>query len=159
MNRLSQVDEPSPEGNTVAYVWWPAFHAILNGTTAILLALGFYFIHHGHVRAHQRCMHTAFACSVVFFISYLIYHSVVGTTRFTHGGWIRPVYFTILITHTLLAVAVVPLSILVLIRGLRRQWTHHRALARWTWPVWMYVAITGVLIYLILYQWFPPVSG
>ncbi|MCS7312067.1 MAG: DUF420 domain-containing protein [Acidobacteria bacterium] len=133
-------------------VWWPAFHAVLNGTTAVLLAAGRYFIHRRQVRAHRRCMHAAFGLSVLFFASYLVYHSLVGTTRFGHGGWLRVAYLTVLTTHTVLAVAVVPLAVMVLVWGLRRQWSPHRALARWAWPIWLYVVVTGVVIYFMLYR-------
>jgi putative membrane protein len=133
-------------------VWWPTFHAVLNGTTAVLLMAGRYFVRRGRIRAHRWCMHTAFGLSVLFFGSYLIYHSLVGTTRFGRGGWLRTLYLTVLATHTALAVAVVPLAVVVLVRGLRRQWPRHRALARWAWPIWLYVAVTGVLIYFMLYR-------
>lgn len=97
----------------------------------------------------------AMAASVLFLVSYLIYHSQVGTTRFAGTGWVRPVYFTILISHTVLAAVIVPMAIVTLYRALLKDFQRHRAVARWLLPIWLYVSATGVLIYLMLYHWFP----
>jgi len=133
----------------------PTVNACLNGSSAILLSCGYYFIRRKQVTAHRNCMVAAFATSSVFLVCYLVYHYYAGTTRFAGQGWIRPVYFTILLTHTILAVVIVPLILTTLYRAARRQFDSHRRIARWTWPLWMYVSVTGVVIYLILYHWYP----
>ncbi len=130
----------------------PTLNAILNSTSAILLATGYWFIKRGNRRAHKKCMIATFVVSTLFLISYLAYHAVHGTTRFPGEGWIRPVYFTILISHTFLAAAIVPLAIITLRRGLNGRVDRHKAIAKWTYPIWLYVSITGVTIYLLLYQ-------
>ncbi len=136
----------------------PAVNATLNGISAILLTMGFVFIKRGKKEAHQRCMISAFLVSAVFLICYLIYHYYAGSTKFTATGWIRPVYFTILITHVILAAAIVPMILMTMWRAWKKDFEKHKKIARWTWPLWMYVSVTGVLIYLMLYQWFPPGS-
>jgi len=134
----------------------PAINASLNGLSAVFLAAGFYFIRRKNVIAHRRCMISAFASSTVFLACYLTYHfSVRAVTRFSGQGWIRPVYFTLLISHILLAVVILPLAIVTLTRGLRAQFDLHRKIARWTWPIWMYVSVTGVMVYLMLYHLYP----
>lgn len=133
----------------------PAVNAALNGLAAVLLMTGFVLIRRGHVAQHRACMISAFAVSSLFLISYVTYHALHGSTRFAHTGAIRWIYYTILISHVLLAAAIVPLAITTLLRGLRGQIEKHRRLARWTWPIWMYVSVTGVVIYLMLYQLFP----
>jgi uncharacterized membrane protein YozB (DUF420 family) len=134
----------------------PAINASLNGLSAVFLAAGFYFIRRKNVIAHRRCMISAFATSTVFLACYLTYHfSVRAVTRFSGQGWIRPVYFTLLISHILLAVVILPLAIVTLTRGLRAQFDLHRKIARWTWPIWMYVSVTGVMVYLMLYHLYP----
>jgi uncharacterized membrane protein YozB (DUF420 family) len=109
----------------------------------------------GRVAMHRALMLTAVATSTLFLVSYLYYHAHVGSVRFQGHGWSRPVYFSILISHTLLAAAIVPLSIVTLSRALRERFDQHRAIARWTYPLWLYVSVTGVVIYLMLYHLFP----
>lgn len=130
----------------------PTLNATLNGIAALFLLAGFYFIRHGQVTRHRASMLAAFGMSTLFLISYLIYHANVGSKPFTGQGPIRVVYFTILITHIVLAAAVVPLALVTLGRGLKRDDARHRRLARITWPIWMYVSVTGVVIYLMLYR-------
>ncbi len=101
-------------------------------------------------------MIAALCVSTVFLTSYLVYHALHGSTRFTHDGPAKYIYFSILITHVILAAAVVPLVFITFYRALRSQFERHRRIARWTWPIWMYVSVTGVLVYMMLYQWFPP---
>jgi uncharacterized membrane protein YozB (DUF420 family) len=130
----------------------PAVNAVLNGTAAVLLVWGFTLIRRGRKRTHQRVMLTAFGVSVLFLIGYLVYHAQVGTVRFRGTGPIRAVYLAILFTHTVLAAAVPPLAIVTLSRGLRRRFDRHRAIARWTLPIWLYVSVTGVIVYWMLYR-------
>ena len=137
------------------YSLFPAINASLNGTSAVLLASGRVFIARGKMAAHRACMIAAFSASSIFLVSYLYYHAHVGSVRFRGTGWVRPVYFSILTTHTILAAAIVPLVIMTLSRGLRGRFDRHRAIARWTFPLWMYVSITGVVIYLMLYKLWP----
>jgi putative membrane protein len=133
----------------------PALNALLNGTSAILLLLGHSLIKRKLITAHRRVMIAAFAVSSFFLASYLIYHAHVGSVRFLGTGWVRPVYFTILISHTILAATVVPLVLITLARGLRGNFERHRAIARWTYPIWLYVSVTGVVVYLMLYRLYP----
>jgi putative membrane protein len=133
----------------------PALNAILNGTSAILLAVGFVAIRRRHVRLHRACMVAAFATSVVFLASYVTYHLHAGATRFTGTGWVRPVYFGILASHTVLAALIPPLAIVTLTLALRARFVRHARLARWTLPTWFYVSVTGVVIYVLLYQVYP----
>jgi uncharacterized membrane protein YozB (DUF420 family) len=130
----------------------PAINATLNATAAVLLMIGWRLIRRGRIEQHRRVMIATFCVSVVFLTSYLVYHAQVGSVRFTKEGPIRIVYFTILLTHTVLAAAIVPMVLLSLYRGLTRQDARHRAIARWTLPIWLYVSITGVIVYLMLYQ-------
>ncbi len=134
----------------------PAVNATLNSISALLLICGFVFIRRKQVRAHKACMLSAFAVSILFLISYLTYHFHVGSVRFGGQGWARPLYFTILISHTILAAAIVPLVLITLYRAWREQLDKHRRIARWTLPIWIYVSITGVVIYLMLYKIFGP---
>ena len=129
----------------------PTLNAALNSLSAVFLFTGFLFIKSRNRKAHRACMLTAFACSVLFLISYLVYHYQVGSVGFKGQGWLRPVYFTILITHTILAAAVVPLALITLNRALRERFDAHRRIARWTLPIWLYVSVTGVVVYLMLY--------
>lgn len=140
----------------VSPTFFPALNAVLNGTSAVLIGTGFYFIRHGRRAAHKRMMITAFGTSSAFLVSYLYYHLVLraGVTHFQGEGLSRPVYFTILVSHTLLAIVVVPLIVLTLARALRGSFARHRAIARYTFPIWMYVSVTGVVIYLMLYKIF-----
>ncbi len=129
--------------------------AILNATAAILLLAGYIAIRSHWVRVHRACMISAFSVSVAFFISYCVYHYHVGDVRFGGQGWIRPVYFSILTSHIILAVAIVPLVLITLGRALRGRFARHRRIARWTWPIWMYVSVTGVVVYLMVYRLYP----
>ncbi|NJD09064.1 MAG: DUF420 domain-containing protein [Gemmatimonadetes bacterium] len=128
----------------------PGVNATLNATTAVLLAVGYRLIRLGHRRAHRAVMLSAFALSVLFLVSYLWYHAHAGTTRFPGRGWVRPLYFAILLSHTVLAAAIVPLVLVTLTRALRADVSAHRRLARWTLPIWLYVSATGVVIYAML---------
>jgi putative membrane protein len=133
----------------------PHVNAGLNATSAVLLASGYYFIRRGRVTAHLRCMVAALVVSLAFLASYLVYHYNHGSTRFTGQGAIRPVYFTILLTHTVLAVVIVPLVVQTVRRAWAGQFDRHSRVARWTLPLWAYVSVTGVLVYLLLYQLYP----
>jgi uncharacterized membrane protein YozB (DUF420 family) len=133
----------------------PHVNAFLNTTSAILLIIGYKLIRRGHIEAHKRCQLSALATSIAFLASYLTYHYFHGTTRFTGQGIIRPVYFAILTSHTILAVIIVPLVAVTLWRALHTDFARHRKIARITLPLWLYVSVTGVLVYVILYQLFP----
>jgi putative membrane protein len=137
----------------------PLLNAILNGSSGLLVLGGLASIRGEHRRRHRNFMLAALGMSLGFLVSYLTYHAMHGSTRFTHGGAVRIVYFTILISHTLLAAAVVPLIITTVTLALRRRWPRHRRWARITYPVWLYVSVTGVIIYLMLYQWFTPAGA
>lgn len=130
----------------------PALNATLNSATTVLLVIGRTLIARKRVAAHRRVMISAVATSALFLVSYLVYHAQAGSVRFQGHGWVRPLYFAILLTHTVLAAVIVPLVLVTLARGLRGNFDRHRALARWTYPVWLYVSITGVVIYLMLYH-------
>lgn len=136
------------------YAVFPVINASLNGASTVLLLTGRWLISQGRMTAHRLVMLTALASSSLFLVSYLYYHFHVGSVRFEGTGWSRPVYFTILISHTILAVTIVPLVIITLTRALRGRYDRHRAIARWTFPLWLYVSITGVIIYFMLYRWF-----
>jgi uncharacterized membrane protein YozB (DUF420 family) len=130
----------------------PAVNAGLNSISTVLLGAGYYFIRQGQREKHRVVMLAAFGSSCLFLTSYLVYHYHAGSVPFQGQGWIRPVYFTILITHIILAAAIVPLALVTLTRALREKYDRHRRIARWTFPIWMYVSVTGVVIYLMLYQ-------
>ena len=130
----------------------PTLNAILNATSAVLLVAGFLCIRAGKIMAHSMAMLAACAVSALFLASYLYYHAQVGSVRFAGTGWIRPVYFTILLSHTVLAVAIVPLAARTLFLAGRKQFDRHAALARWTLPLWLYVSVTGVVVYWMLYR-------
>jgi putative membrane protein len=130
----------------------PTLNAVLNGAAAILLVAGWWNIRHGRIDAHRRLMIGAFTTSVLFLVSYVAYHAQTGSRPFTGAGWVRVIYFTILLTHIVLAAAILPMAIVTLSRGLRRDDDRHRRLARWTFPLWVYVSVTGVVIYLMLYR-------
>ena len=132
----------------------PTLNAALNGASACLLSLGFLCIRRKRVAAHRACMLSAFATSSIFLVSYLTYHYHVGSVPFRGQGWIRPAYFAILISHTVLAAATVPLALITLVRALRGRFDRHARIARWTLPVWLYVSVTGVLVYWMLYHLF-----
>jgi putative membrane protein len=130
----------------------PALNATLNATAAVLLTIGWVLIKQGRRQQHRLVMIAAFGTSVLFLTSYLTYHAQVGSVRFTGQGVIRTIYFTILLTHTVLAVVIVPMVLMTLSRGLSAKYDRHRAIARWTMPLWMYVSVTGVIVYLMLYR-------
>ena len=130
----------------------PTVNAVLNSTSAVLLVIGYALIRRRRVAAHRAVMIAAFSCSVLFLISYLTYHFQVGSVRFQGTGAIRTVYFTVLLTHTVLAAAVPFLAVITLVRALRERFDRHRAIARWTLPIWLYVSVTGVAVYWMLYR-------
>ena len=142
---------PVPE----QFAIFPVINASLNGASTVLLLIGRWMISQKRIAAHRVVMLTALATSTLFLISYVYYHANVGSVRFQGTGWSRPVYFSILISHVLLAIVIVPMVIITLSRGLRGRYDRHRAIARWTFPLWMYVSVTGVIVYFMLYQWFP----
>ena len=134
----------------------PAVNACLNGLSAVFLAAGYVFIRRGNRIAHRNCMVSAFVTSTFFLACYLTYHFSVRTyTRFLEPQWFRPIYLALLLSHTLLAAIIVPLVLMTLRRAITARFELHKRLARWTWPIWMYVSVTGVVIYLLLYQIFP----
>jgi putative membrane protein len=135
----------------ISYTHLPAINAILNGSSAVLLVTGYVFIRKGRIGHHLACMLSAFLLSALFLVSYLTYHAHVGHVRFQGQGWVRPVYFTILISHTLLAAVIVPMVLRTLFLAVHARFIEHRRLARWTLPIWLYVSITGVVIYEMLY--------
>jgi putative membrane protein len=130
----------------------PAVNATLNALSGILLLIGYLLIRARRVEQHRKFMIAAFATSALFLVCYVIYHAQVGSVRFTRQGFVRPLYFAILITHVTLAAIVLPMAILTLSRGLQGRYAPHRTIARWTFPVWLYVSVTGVLVYVLLYQ-------
>lgn len=130
----------------------PALNATLNGISGAFLVTGFALIKQRRWQAHRRCMLGALASSTLFLISYVIYHANVGSRPFTGTGTVRVVYFAILITHVVLAASILPLALVTTARGLRAQYGKHVKIARWTLPLWLYVSVTGVIIYLMLYQ-------
>jgi uncharacterized membrane protein YozB (DUF420 family) len=130
----------------------PALNAFLNATAAVLLVIGFSLIRAGRIRQHRGVMIAACAVSAAFLTSYVIYHANIGSKPFQGRGPIRLVYFTILLTHVVLAATVVPLAVITLSRGLRSRFDRHVAIARWTFPIWLYVSVTGVIVYLMLYR-------
>jgi uncharacterized membrane protein YozB (DUF420 family) len=140
----------------VSPTFFPALNAFLNGSSAVLIGTGYYFIKSGRRNAHKRMMIAAFVTSTLFLISYLYYHLVLraGVTHFQGQGMWRPVYFSILISHTFLAAVVVPFILITLYRALSGKFARHRAIARYTFPIWMYVSVTGVVIYVMLYKIF-----
>lgn len=137
-----------PEPFTV----FPPLNASLNGASAILLVTGRWFIIRGRMAIHRAFMIAAVISSIIFLGCYLYYHAHVGSVRFQGTGWSRPLYFSILISHTILAAAIVPMVIITLSRALRERYDRHRRIARWTFPLWLYVSITGVVVYLMLYR-------
>ena len=130
----------------------PIVNASLNAVSGVLLLIGYILIRRGRRDQHRACMIAAFVTSSIFLASYLIYHAQVGSVRFTREGIVRPVYFTILITHVILAATVLPLALVTLSQGLMARYRQHRTIARWTFPIWLYVSVTGVLVYVLLYQ-------
>jgi len=133
-----------------------ALNASLNGTSAVLLACGYAAIRRGKMKVHKAFMISAFSVSTAFLVSYVIYHIRVGHVVFQGQGWIRPVYFALLLSHTILAVVIVPMILITLRRAWLERFDRHRAIARWTLPLWFYVSITGVIVYLLVYQVYAP---
>ncbi len=136
----------------IPYDFLPTLNAILNGTAAVLLVVAWNLIRRKKIQQHRRVMLAAFSVSTVFLVSYLTYHFHVGSVRFKHEGALRTLYLTILFTHTVLAAAVPVLAVITLNRGLKMRVEKHRAIARWTLPIWLYVSVTGVVVYLMLYH-------
>ena len=136
----------------------PALNASLNFVSTIFISTGWYLIRRGHWRRHIACMITAVISSTLFLVGYVTYHLHVGekSTQFTAHGIVRYLYFAMLISHVLLAFVTVPLVILTLVPVFRRRWERHKRIARWTMPIWLYVSVTGVLVYFMVYKWFPP---
>ena len=130
----------------------PAVNATLNAISGTLLVIAYALIRARKIEQHRKVMIAAFAASSLFLVCYVIYHAQVGSVRFTRHGFVRPLYFTILITHVTLAAAVLPMAIVTLSRGLKGRYPQHRRIARWTFPIWLYVSITGVIVYILLYQ-------
>jgi len=133
----------------------PHLNAILNSTSALLLLAGFWFIRRGNIAAHRKCQLSAVGTSTLFLISYLTYHYYHGATKFPGQGLVRPAYFIILTTHTILAIVIVPLILVTIYRAARGDFIRHRRIARWTLPLWLYVSVTGVLVYVMLYHIYP----
>ncbi|HEU0207601.1 MAG TPA: DUF420 domain-containing protein [Candidatus Udaeobacter sp.] len=134
----------------------PAVNATCNLVSTVFISMGWYFIRRGAWRRHMVCMITALTSSACFLVGYITYHARVGEKSSGYTGWIATIYFPMLASHVLLAAVTLPLVILTLIPVFRRRWDRHARLARWTLPTWLYVSITGVLVYLMLYKWFPP---
>lgn len=135
----------------------PAINATLNGTAGVLLLIAYVFIRRRNITMHKRFMLAACTTSLIFLVCYVLNHILRHgvVTRFTGTGWIRPLYFTILISHTILAITIVPMAILSVRNGLKMRVMQHRRIAKWTFPLWMYVSVTGVIVYFFLYQWYP----
>lgn len=130
----------------------PSLNAALNSLSAVLLATGYAMIRRGRIQAHRLCMLSAFGTSTLFLVSYLIYHANVGSVAFTGDGAIRVFYFLVLISHIILAAAILPLALVTLTLALRGRFERHRSIARWTLPIWLYVSVTGVVVYVMLYR-------
>lgn len=137
------------------YAYFPALIASLNGASAVLLVVGRNLILRGNMAAHRACMIAAVACSTLFLACYLYFHAHVGEIRFLGPHFWHIVYLVVLIPHVILAIVIVPLVIITLFRALRERYDKHRDIARLTWPLWMYVSVTGVIVYFMLYRWFP----
>jgi uncharacterized membrane protein YozB (DUF420 family) len=138
------------------YTAFPAINATLNGTSAVLILTGRGLIKRGRIAAHRACMIAAVAASSLFLVCYVYYHAHAGVIHFQGQGLVRPIYFSILITHMILAAVIVPLVIITLARAWRGRFDRHRAIARWTYPAWLYVSVTGVVIYVLLYHLYAP---
>jgi putative membrane protein len=130
----------------------PAVNASLNALSALLLVAGYGSIRARRIAAHRGCMLAALTTSAIFLVCYVVYHAQVGSVRFTRAGIVRPIYYTILVTHVTLAISVLPLALMTAARGLRGRYPQHVRIARWTFPIWLYVSVTGVLVYVLLYQ-------
>lgn len=133
----------------------PTLNAILNATSALFIITGFVLIRRGKTAAHRACMVTAVCASILFLISYLVYHYHHGTTRFAGDGWVRTLYLAVLATHTVMAAVIVPFVVVTLRRAVRGEFARHLRVARWTFPMWLYVSVTGVVVYLMLYHIYP----
>jgi putative membrane protein len=133
----------------------PVVNASLNGLSAVFLTAGYIFIRRNNQAAHRTCMVSAFVTSSLFLVCYLTYHFFAGRTVFKDPAWFRPIYVVLLVTHTVLAVVIVPMVLITLNRALKQRFDLHKKIARWTWPIWMYVSVTGVIIYILLYHLFP----
>jgi putative membrane protein len=142
--------------NVISISDLPALNASFNLVSTIFISMGWYFIRHGAWRRHMTCMIIAVLSSICFLVGYITYHARVGEKSSGYTGWIAAIYFPILASHVLLAFVTLPLVILTLIQVFRRRWDRHMRIARWTIPIWLYVSVTGVLVYLTLYKWFPP---
>jgi uncharacterized membrane protein YozB (DUF420 family) len=136
----------------IDYTQLPALNATLNAISATFLTIGYMFIRQGNMRRHRACMIAALVCSALFLTSYLVYHAEVGSVPFKGQGTMRIIYFAILLTHIVLAALILPLALITVSRALTRRFDRHRTIARWTLPLWMYVSVTGVVIYLMVYQ-------
>ena len=136
----------------IDYTTLPAVNATLNGIATCFLTVGWVFIRRRDIQRHRFCMWAALTASALFLVSYLVYHANVGSVPFQGQGVMRAVYFTILITHIILAAIILPLALMTLSRALAARWDHHRRIARWTLPLWLYVSVTGVVIYVMLYR-------
>jgi uncharacterized membrane protein YozB (DUF420 family) len=147
-------DPPRPAAGGEGSVL-PAVNAFLNATSAVLLTVGFLMIRRGQVAAHRACMLSAFGVSALFLVSYVVYHATAGSVPFRGQGWIRPVYFAVLVSHVVLAAVVVPLALTTIHRAWSARFDRHRRIARVALPVWLYVSVTGVLVYLMLHHWAP----
>ena len=134
----------------------PLVNAILNTTSSVFLLTGYYFIRQKRKVQHKKMMIAAMVTSSLFLLSYLVYHYEVGSVKFTGQGTARTIYFAVLLSHTILAVAVPPLAIITLVRALRERFDKHRRIARWTLPIWLYVSVTGVIVYVMLYRLYQP---
>jgi len=142
--------------NVISISDLPALNASFNLVSTVFISMGWYFIRHGAWRRHMACMIAAVASSTCFLTGYLIYHANVGEKSSGYTGWIAAIYFPILASHVFLAFVTLPLVIITLVQVFRRRWDRHRRIARWTIPIWLYVSVTGVFVYLMLYKWFPP---
>ncbi|MGH7322949.1 MAG: DUF420 domain-containing protein [Candidatus Rokuibacteriota bacterium] len=146
----------TPRGSGVDLSALPGVNAVLHGTSAVLLSVGYGFIRRRQVAAHRACMISAFGVSTLFLVFYVIYHAQAGSVRFTGPGPIRWIYFTLLISHIVLAAVIVPLALTTIYRAWSERFDRHRRIARWTLPIWLYVSVSGVLVYWMLYRLYPP---
>jgi putative membrane protein len=133
----------------------PALNACLNAASTVFLVLGYVLIRRQRITGHRRCMLAACGTSILFLVSYITYHIYAGRTVFVNPAWFRPIYLVILLTHTVLAMVIAPMILVTLTLAFKGHWDQHKRIARWTWPIWMYVSVTGVIIYWLLYVQFP----
>jgi uncharacterized membrane protein YozB (DUF420 family) len=144
--------------NVISISSLPGINASLNLVSTVFILTGWYFIRQGAWRRHMACMITAVISSTAFLAGYIVYHAHVGEKSSGYTGWLAAIYFPLLASHVLLAFVTVPLVIITLIQVFRRRWDRHRRIARWAIPIWLYVSVTGVVVYLMLYRWFPPAN-